>query len=111
MTLLITTAAVLIVATIVVALVTATELQQQRQELAALELAVLDLELELEAAVGQRMIAEGSLALHTKLRHEKVGKIAELNEELELLKEDRVPEREIKVARARRESSHLDEET
>ena len=110
MSLLITTSALLIIATIVVSLATASDLQKQRQRIAKLERDALELELELELAEGQRKTADGSLALHTKLRDERLKKIAQLNEELEFLEEERVSEREIKVAGTHKKGLEEDDE-
>jgi len=110
MTVLITTAALLVLATIAISLYTASELQSQRQRLAKLEQAALEVEQELEDVEEQKKAADGSLGLHEKLRDEKLARIDELNEELEFLKEDRVSERDIKVAGARAKNFSLDDD-
>lgn len=109
MTLLITTAAVLVIATIVVSLSTASDLQKQRQRISELEQAALRAEQELEQVEDQKRTVLGSLGLHTNLRDERLSKIEELNEELEFLQEDRAPDRDIKVAGTREGSFSFDD--
>lgn len=102
-TLLITTAALLVIATIVVSLSTASDLQRQRRALAALEQAYLGLEKELEVVEAQRKVVEGTLALHQGLLAEKRQLREQLTQDLEWLKEDRVSAREIKTAQGARQ--------
>ncbi len=109
MTLLITIAALLVIATIVASLSAASGLQKQRRQLADLLQGALEAEQNLEEVEGHRKTVAGSEALHTTLRDEKLKRIEQLNEELKHLKEERVAEREIKVAGSREKSSSLND--
>lgn len=102
---LIALAAVLVVATIVVSIVTASEIQRLRGALAVLDRQLLEVEGRLEKLHDQRTTADGTLELHRALREEKLRRIQELTQELEWLEDDRVVDREIKVASGLRQKS------
>ena len=89
-------AAVTVIATIAVSLVTAYDLQRQRAQLSKLETVLIDLEKQLEDAELQRTTADGSRDMVASLLEEKKSKIVSLGVELEQLKVERVAEHAVK---------------
>jgi len=89
-------AAVMVLGTIALSLVTAYDLQRQRDQLAQLEKALVGLEKQVEEAELQRVTASGSLDMMVSLLSEKRAKIESLGAEFEQLKEERVGDHEVK---------------
>ena len=89
-------AAVMVLGTIAMSLVTAYDLQRQRDQLAKLEKVLVDLEKQVDEAELQRVTAAGSRDMMERLLKEKQDKIESLGLEFEKLKEERVGDHEVR---------------
>jgi hypothetical protein len=98
-------AAVLVMVTIVVSLATAADIGKRRSELVSLDHRLHEMVEHLEKALEQRKVVHGAMDVHRRMRDEKAVFRDELLEELEVLKEERVEDREIKVASGQRQQS------
>ena len=96
LTILMISALTLVVATIGAALITGREIERLKFQLKKLEHAKEDASAELEEAKQRRESAEGTVGLLENIKKDKLSAHGRLLEELEELKEEVVPEREIK---------------
>jgi len=111
MELIIFIAAIMVVATIALSLVTAYDLQRQRDQLAGLETALLEMQKEEEETELQRAAAAGTQDMVARLLQEKKDTIEALGVELEELKVERVGDHTVKSKVGGRVTDPLEDST